>query len=165
MHPLHQFHFCPKCGSSEFQENDERSKRCKACGFVYYFNPSAATVALIQNSKGELLVCRRARDPKKGTLDLAGGFVDLNETGEQGVIREVKEETGLDVCRTEYLFSIPNTYEFSGFLVHTVDQFFRCEVRDEAELPWYSRRHTPGSHAPEGHRPACSYTRSRFRRR
>ena len=134
MHPLQQFRFCPKCGSSDFVENDDRSKRCQNCGFVYYFNPSAATVAFIQNEKGELLVCRRAKEPKKGTLDLSGGFVDLFETGEQGVIREVKEETGLEVTKVEYLFSLPNTYEFSGFLVHTVDQFFRCEVRDSSSL-------------------------------
>ena len=134
MHPLQQFRFCPKCGSSDFVENDDRSKRCQSCGFVYYFNPSAATVAFILNKKGELLVCRRAKEPKKGTLDLSGGFVDLYETSEQGVAREVKEETGLEVRKMEYLFSLPNTYEFSGFLVHTVDQFFRCEVQDDSHL-------------------------------
>ena len=52
------------------------------------------------------------------------------ETGEEGVIREVKEETGLDVCRAQYLFSLPNLYLYSGFLVHTLDMFFRCTVTD-----------------------------------
>ena len=41
--------------------------------FVYYFNPSSATVALILNERDELLVCRRAKEPAKGTLDLPGG--------------------------------------------------------------------------------------------
>ena len=86
-HPLSQFLYCPECGSSHFEVNNEKSKRCADCGFVYYFNPSAATVALILNEKNELLVCRRAKEPAKGTLDLPGGFIDMNETGEEGVAR------------------------------------------------------------------------------
>ena len=132
-HPFHQFRYCPKCGSSRFVENDAKSKRCEACGFVYYFNPSAATVAVIRNRKGEILCARRAKEPARGTLDLPGGFCDCFETGEEGVKREVLEETGLRVTRTQFLFSIPNQYPYSNFLVHTVDMFFLCEV-DEAPL-------------------------------
>ncbi len=130
MHPLDQFHFCPKCGSRLFVENNMKSKRCLDCGFVYYFNPSAATVALIQNERGEWLCVRRAKDPARGTLDLPGGFSDMFETSEQGVCREVKEETGLDVDRVEFLFSLPNQYLYSGFNVHTIDMFYRCHVSD-----------------------------------
>ena len=130
MHPFKLFKYCPECGSSHFEENDEKSKRCRDCGFTYYFNPSAASVALILNEKNELLVCRRGKDPAKGTLDLPGGFLDMRETGEEGVCREVKEETGLEVTETQYLFSLPNTYLYSGFLVHTLDLFFMCRTAD-----------------------------------
>lgn len=145
MHPLDQFKFCPKCGSARFAEHNAKSKHCADCGFTYYFNPSAATVAFILNSRNELLVCRRAKEPAKGTLDLPGGFIDLYETGEEGIAREVGEETGLRVCHTEYLFSLPNTYLYSGFLVHTLDMFFLCRVEqcenirpmdDVADLMW-----------------------------
>ena len=134
MHPLEQFRHCPKCGSLAFQIHNEKSKCCSDCGFVYYFNSSASTVAFILNRKGELLVCRRAKDPMKGTLDLAGGFIDRFETGEQGVAREVLEETGLEVTEATYQFSLPNTYLYSGFLVHTLDLFFVCKVKDESCL-------------------------------
>ena len=134
MHPLELFKYCPKCGSSAFVENNEKSKRCEECGFVYYFNASSATVAFILNEQGELLVCRRAKEPAKGTLDLPGGFVDRFETGEEGVAREVLEETGLEVVETKYRFSLPNTYLYSGFLVHSLDQFFVCHVKDGAGL-------------------------------
>lgn len=129
-HPLSQFQYCPKCGSARFGIHNEKSKQCADCGFVYYFNPSSATVALILNAKNELLVCRRAKEPAKGTLDLPGGFVDMNETGEEGVIREVKEETGLTVKEVSYLFSLPNIYVYAGFPVHTLDMFFLCKVDD-----------------------------------
>ena len=86
MHPLELFKYCPKCGSPHFEVNNEKSKRCADCGFVYYFNSSAATVAFILNDKNELLVCRRGKEPAKGTLDLSGGFIDMHETGEEGVL-------------------------------------------------------------------------------
>jgi len=129
-HPLAQFTYCPECGSSHFEVHNEKSKRCADCGFVYYFNPSSATVALILNEQHELLVCRRAKNPAKGTLDLPGGFIDINETGEEGVSREVREETGMEVTEAKYLFSLPNIYIYSGFPVHTLDMFFRCTVKD-----------------------------------
>ena len=129
-HPFSQFHYCPKCGSARFEVHNDKSKQCADCGFVYYFNSSAATVALILNEQGELLVCRRAKEPAKGTLDLPGGFIDMAETGEEGVAREVMEETGLKITKAEYLFSLPNIYVYSGFAVHTLDLFFRCAVAD-----------------------------------
>ena len=128
MHPLSQFGFCPKCGSSHFEENNEKSKVCRQCGFVYYFNPSSATVAFILNEKKELIVCRRAKEPKKEPLDLPGGFIDMHETAEEGVTREVLEETNLKVDKATYLFTLPNIYIYSGFPVHTLDMFFLCKV-------------------------------------
>lgn len=144
-HPLHLFEYCPRCGSNDFGINDQKSKRCGKCGFVFYFNVSAATVAIIINDKEELLVARRAKEPAKGTLDLPGGFVDSFETGEEGIARELLEETGMQIHKTEYLFSLPNVYPYSGFEVHTLDLFYLCKVKgsdsmvahdDVAELQW-----------------------------
>lgn len=133
-HPLDLFHFCPKCGSDLFEEHNFKSKHCSNCGFTYYQNPSSATAAFILNSKGELLVARRGKEPAKGTLDLPGGFVDNDESGEQGIIREIKEETGLDIPEVEYLFSIPNIYRYSGMDIHTLDMFYLCHVDDNATV-------------------------------
>ena len=147
-HPLEVFHFCPKCGSSDFEIHNALSRHCSNCGFTYYQNPRASTAAFILNKKGELLVAKRGKEPAKGTLDLPGGFVDNEETAEQGMVREILEETGLkiNVDSVEYLFSIPNIYRYSGMDIHTLDLFFRCYVDeksvvikaadDAAELAW-----------------------------
>lgn len=133
-HPLAQFQFCPKCGSDTFFENNIKSKKCADCGFIYYFNSSAAVAAIIENAHGKILVARRANEPAKGTLDLPGGFIDMHETAEEAVMREVKEETSLQIDYPTYLFSIPNIYVYSNFEVHTVDMFFTSSVQDISGL-------------------------------
>ena len=134
MHVLEQFKYCPKCGSSHFAPAGEKSKRCENCGFEYFLNPSAAVAAFIVNAKGELLVERRKHEPAKGMLDLPGGFCDVEETAEQGLRREIMEETSLTLASAEYIFSQPNVYRYSGFDVRTLDLFFLCKAEDESCL-------------------------------
>lgn len=134
MNILEKFKYCPVCGSSHFEENSEKSKICNNCGFEYFVNPSSANVALILNEKNELLVATRKIEPAKGTFDLPGGFADIDETSEQGVIREVKEETFLEVITAQYLFSLPNKYRYSGIDIPTLDMFYLCKVKDLSVL-------------------------------
>ncbi len=133
MHPLDKFLYCPACGSRRFVVNNVKSKHCEDCGFTYYANPSSATAAFIVRPDGCLLVARRAQEPAKGTLDLVGGFVDMDEDMEQGMLREIREETGLCLATPQYLFTIPNLYEYSGMTIHTLDAFFLCQVEQDAE--------------------------------
>lgn len=130
-HPLEKFEFCPACGSANWREHNFKSKQCDDCGFVYYANPQSATAAFIMNSRNELLVVRRAKEPSKGTLDLPGGFVDIGEDIEQGMRREILEETGLVVDKIEYLFSTPNEYVYSDMLIHTMDSDYLVRVPDD----------------------------------
>ncbi len=134
MNLLDKFERCPVCGSHHFETNSPKSKKCENCDFEYFMNPAAAVMAFITNSKGELLVARRKYEPSKGTLDLPGGFVDILETAEESVIREVAEETGLKVTGVRYLFSLPNKYLYSGLDVQTLDLFFLCQVEDVSQL-------------------------------
>jgi len=129
-HPLEKFSFCPSCGSSQWIVNNEKSKSCRKCGFVYYANVSAAVAVFIRDNDGDLLVCRRKKQPAAGTLDLPGGFVDIGETAEEAVIREIKEELNLDVTKSLLFTSIPNEYVYSDMIINTLDLLFLCEVRD-----------------------------------
>lgn len=144
-HPLEKFIYCPCCGSPQFVVNNTSSKRCETCGFVYYFNPRAAVVAVIRDERGRLLVARRAHEPAKGTLDLPGGFTECYETAEESLSREVLEETGINIPSAHYLFSQPNIYPYSGIDIHTMDLFFEIIVDsnvvfegkdDVSELMW-----------------------------
>ena len=134
IHPFTKFRFCPCCGSTRFAVHDSKSKQCADCSFTYYYNAAAAVVAIVLNERDELLVCRRVNDPAKDTLDLPGGFVDAGENAEESLRREVREETGLALSSVEYLFSFPNEYLFSDFMVYTCDMFFFCRAADSTLL-------------------------------
>ena len=134
MHVLDKFRYCPVCGSKHFVEQNEKSKRCESCGFEFFLNPSSAVAAFILNEQGELLVTRRKFEPGRGTLDLPGGFCDIDETIGEALIREVREETNLTVKEKRYFCSLPNKYRYSDFDVPTLDAFFVCKVEDETVL-------------------------------
>lgn len=129
-HPLYRFAYCPLCGSNRFVEHGATSRRCEDCGFSYYTNPRGATVAFVVNSYGELLCGRRVKNPAQGMRDVPGGFMDLNETAEEGMCREVLEETGLEIRpeQLRYLFSLPNRYPYSGIVCHTIDFFYEVRI-------------------------------------
>jgi NADH pyrophosphatase NudC (nudix superfamily) len=133
MHPLQKFRYCPVCGSERFVEKNDKSKSCRQCGFQYYLNAVAAVAGFIVH-QGKLLLCIRGQEPMKGTYDLPGGFVDMNETAENAVSREIFEELSLTVNKLEYLFSVPNEYLYSDFNVWTLDLFFRVEINDFSPL-------------------------------
>jgi len=133
-HPSQVLKFCPFCGANTFLWDGEKAHRCAACGKKMYINEAAATVALISNDKGELLFVRRKFNPAKGMLDLPGGFVDLGETAEQAIAREVKEELNLSVDELQFFGSFPNQYLFGGLLYFTLDMTFICKVRDFSPL-------------------------------
>lgn len=128
MHFDSLFHYCPVCGSGQWEKRSVKSMQCLDCGFVMYINPSAAVAVFIYNETGQLLVGIRGKEPEIGTFDLPGGFVDDFETAEEALIREIKEETSLDVISCNYLFSLPNSYTYSGWTLPTLDLFYEARI-------------------------------------
>lgn len=124
-HPLETFRYCPRCGAEGFYAKNSSGKCCPQCHFEFYPNTSASTALFILNeARTHLLVATRAKEPAKGTFDLPGGFIERGETAEEGALRELKEETGLEASHLRYLFSGHNDYLFSGHVVYTTDLFF-----------------------------------------
>lgn len=133
-HPHQVFKFCPKCGSDHFIPQNDNSLKCESCGFCFYYNAASSVAALIMDGNGRLLLTRRGLDPFKGTLDLPGGFVGADESSEEALVREIKEELGADILDFKYVKSYPNRYLYSGLTVFTNDAAFVCTLRDYEHL-------------------------------
>lgn len=101
--------FCPRC-SSELQvypvAGRERNA-CANCGFVHWDNPLPVLAALVEY-QGSILLARNAAWPED-RFALITGFMERGETPEQGLARELKEETNLDVERAALI----GVYEFT----------------------------------------------------
>ena len=110
--PQEVFNFCPKCGSQQFEFQGEKSFLCNSCNFLYYINVAGAVAALILDDQNRLMFAKRAFDPHKGSLDLPGGFVDKDESAEEALKREIKEELNLEVDRYTLFRSFQKRYNF-----------------------------------------------------
>ena len=117
------FKHCPKCGNEKIKFINNRYFKCDNCEFVYFHNVATATAAIIVHNN-EILLTVRAKNPEKGKLDLPGGFVNPDETLEQGLSREINEELGLKLTNWLYFCGLPNTYTFKGITYYTQDCVF-----------------------------------------
>ena len=76
---------------------------CPECGFVAYASSKATAGALVEDDEGRVLLARRAHEPFKGRWDIPGGFLEEGEHPLDGLRRELREETGLEVEPLEFL--------------------------------------------------------------
>ena len=128
MNILEAYKFCPICGKPALERKSSHSLVCNNCGHSVYLNPTIGAVALITDDQNQVLFVRRSKEPAKGKWHLPGGFTEVGETIENAVAREVKEELNLDVEVQEYLFSIPNRYEYKEIEKYPLDFFFKCKI-------------------------------------
>lgn len=92
------YRYCPDCGAPTTLRTVSGRERaaCDRCDRVYYHNPVAAAAAVLVED-GRILLARRASHHFRGRWYIPAGFVEADETVEAAVVREAKEETGLDV--------------------------------------------------------------------
>jgi len=140
-----QNRFCGTCGTRTQQKSDERAVVCPACNAVVYPKISPAIiVAILSNDK---ILLARNSNFVGGWYSLVAGFVDVGETLEETVRREVKEEVGLDVWNIRYYKSQP--WELSGsmmigFIAEADENQPICI--DEKEIiaaAWFTRENLP----------------------
>lgn len=103
--------FCPKCGYRLSERHIFGRDRhiCDACGFIFFRDPKIAAGALVEQ-EGRVLLARRSVNPAKGKWYVPGGFVEIDESIEEAAIREIREETGLEIA----LDSLLGVYSFGN---------------------------------------------------
>lgn len=140
-----QNRFCGKCGSTTQHKNDERAIVCPACNSTVYPKISPAIiVAIVSNDK--ILLAHNANFVGNW-YSLIAGFVDVGETLEETLIREVKEEVGLDVWNVRYYKSQPWALSGSmmiGFIAEADESQPICiDGKEITDAAWYSRGNLP----------------------
>lgn len=127
--------YCPSCGKETLDWDGEKKWSCPKCDFRLYNNVAGA-VAVIIRYGDEIYLTRRNRDPKKGKLDLAGGFVDPKESAEEASKRELFEELQLDIdiSKLKYVTSLPNVYQYKEIDYNTIDLFYEYHVPEKFEV-------------------------------
>ena len=106
--------YCGKCGHPMKEDGKERAMRCPDCGHIVYPRINPAVIVGVLNDKGQLLVTKYANS-SYNRYALIAGFNEVGETIEETVIREVKEEAGLNVRDLRYYKCQP--WSFSSTLL------------------------------------------------
>lgn len=90
------YKFCPKCASEliTVEIDHQQRRKCSACSFVFWNNPVPVVAAIVEH-EGKVILTRNKGWPEKW-LGIVAGFLEKGETPEEGVLREVKEELGLE---------------------------------------------------------------------
>ncbi len=140
-----QNRFCGTCGKATESKTYERAIFCPSCQTTRYpvISP-AIIVAILCNDKILL-----ARGPKfrENFYSLVAGYVDVGESIEDAVAREVKEEVGLDIRNIRYYKSQPWPFSGSmmiGYIAEADDkQPIRIDNDEITEAAWFSRGNLP----------------------
>lgn len=129
---MEELKYCPQCGNPTLLWNYINKWSCSNCSFILFHN-TAAAVAVVIRCGEEILLTKRNQDPGKGKLDLAGGFVDPNETAEETCKRELMEEMNIeiDISQLKIISTQPNIYHYKGIDYNTLDIFYEYEVSEK----------------------------------
>lgn len=91
-------------------EGDNRPRHtCPDCGFIEYRNPLIVVGSVCTASDGRLLLCRRAIPPRIGYWTIPAGYMELEESSEDGARREAVEEANAEIAidRLLAIYDIP----------------------------------------------------------
>jgi NAD+ diphosphatase len=135
---------CSKCGRKIQRIADSPEKKCGVCDLSFFPKFSPAIMVLIQR-EDEVLLARSAHF-KPGFYSALAGFIDMGETAEQAVHREVKEEVGLEVSDLEYFGT--QAWPFpDSFMIAFKATYLRGEINiDTNEIEdarWFNLNNLP----------------------
>jgi ADP-ribose pyrophosphatase YjhB (NUDIX family) len=123
--------FCSECAhpvALAIPEGDNRPRYvCTHCAMIHYQNPNLVVGSIPvweQNGKLQVLLCKRAIEPRYGYWTLPAGFMENAETTAEAALRETEEEAGANV-ELGPLFTLLNVAH-----VHQVHLFYLARLRD-----------------------------------
>ena len=131
--------FCGRCGTVTERSTTERTRACPACKHTAYPRLSPAVIMLVERD-GQVLLGRNARFPLPFYSALAG-FVEVGETLEDCVAREVREEAGIEVSDIRYFGSQPWPFTSSlmiGFTAQWAGGEIIADPTELADAGWYA---------------------------
>jgi ADP-ribose pyrophosphatase YjhB (NUDIX family) len=150
MPSVHRIQHCRLCGQPtdyRIPPDDNRDRAiCSACGEIHYENPINVVGTVPVWDDRQVLLCRRAIEPRRGLWTLPAGFLELGETIEEGARRETDEEAGarielLDLYTLLNVVAVGQVHFFHR--ARLLDTRFEpgtetLEARlfDEHEVPW-----------------------------
>lgn len=147
---LDNWRFCPRCGGNLTRQDDHLA--CVDCDSWYWGNALPGVQGILERD-GRVLLARRAHEPRKGYWDLPGGFLDETEHPLDGLRREFREETGLEVDPVEFLRIDIEPYDHRH--VFSVTWVVRADgepvpADDVDELRWFAPEELPDEMAFPG---------------
>ncbi|MES2354620.1 MAG: NAD(+) diphosphatase [Pseudomonadota bacterium] len=130
--------FCGRCATRTQRREYEHSRECPRCGLVAYPRISPAMMALVKRGR-QLLLARAANFPE-GLFSALAGFVEAGESIEDTVIREVREEVGIEVSHLRYFGS--QSWPFpNSLMIAFVCEYAGGEITPQAgeiaEAGWF----------------------------
>lgn len=131
--PSKQFVHCPRCGAALDTPLSPLRLHCVRCDFIYYFGPTVSVAVLLHRPDRKTLFIVRSKPPAQHKLGVPGGFVDIGESAEQALQREVREEVGLEIASASLLCSRPNEYPYRGVTYPVLDLYFTAPIALDAE--------------------------------
>jgi 8-oxo-dGTP diphosphatase len=146
---LHAWRWCPRC-RAELEDKDGKVT-CAACGFVAYASSQPTASAVVRRGDGAILLARRAGPPDEGKWDLPGGFLEEGEHPLDAVVRELREETGLDIEPLDLLAVEMDVYGDDDDAPATLNLYWTARVLsgepeaadDVSELRWFDPEELP----------------------
>lgn len=141
--------FCSQCGHSLTRKTPPDDNRvrdlCEHCGAVHYQNPRNV-VGVVPVWGDQILLCRRAIEPRHGKWTLPAGFMELGETTEQGAERENQEESGARIRTLSLLtvIDVPSVNQVHLYYLAEVlsdhlapgPETIEAQFFDLADIPW-----------------------------
>lgn len=162
------YKYCPRCKTDLTIDEVDHVVRphCPSCKFVYYQNPTPAAGAVLIK-EGKILLVKRSIDPGRGNWCIPAGFCEWTEHPQQTAIREIKEETGLEIKITGF-FDIfmgmddPRTHAVLILYMADIVGGQLCAGDDADDAEYFEFNEPPSNIAFQAHRDALRLYRDRY---